>query len=216
MKVILFQGDSITDVSRIREQETDLGKGYASMVAANLGLSNPNDFVFYNRGISGNRIVDVYARIKADIINLKPDYVSILIGVNDVWHRFSRNNGVETAKFEKIYSMLLDEIYEALPGISIVLLEPFVLKGIKTEAFYDEFRREVEEKAACVRRLAEKYDIPFIPLQEDLDGLAQIAPADHWLIDGVHPTIYFHQYIANKWIDVFHGDQRSAKKEKEN
>lgn len=203
MKVILFQGDSITDVSRVREQETDMGRGYPAMVAATLGLAHPNDYEFYNRGISGNRIVDVYARIKADIINLKPDCLSILIGVNDVWHKFSRDNGVETAKFEKIYSMLLDEIYAELPNISIMLLEPFVLKGIKTEEFYDEFRCEVEEKAACVRRLAKKYHIPFIPLQDELDALAEIAPAEHWLMDGVHPTLYFHQHIANKWIDAF-------------
>ena len=203
MKVILFQGDSITDVGRIREEELDMGRGYPAMVAATLGLTHPNEYRFYNRGISGNRIVDLYARIKADILNLKPDYMSLLIGVNDVWHEFSRKNGVDLPKFEKIYTMLLDEIYAQLPDISIVLLEPFVLKGTRTEEFYDEFRRQVEERADCVRRLAEKYNIPFIPLQEDLDAMAQTAPAEHWLRDGVHPTLYFHQHIANKWLETF-------------
>jgi len=85
-KIILFQGDSITDCGRSREDFSEIGKGYPMLVKAQLGFENPGEFEFQNRGISGNRIVDVYARIKSDIINLKPDYMSLLIGVNDVWH----------------------------------------------------------------------------------------------------------------------------------
>ena len=85
-KLILFQGDSITDAGRNRENDAGTGTGYPTFVKGELGLSNPGEYEFINRGISGNRIVDLYARIKADIINLKPDYMSILIGVYDVWH----------------------------------------------------------------------------------------------------------------------------------
>lgn len=200
MKTILFQGDSITDAGRSREDDGFLGCGYPVYVASRLGLDNPGEYKFYNRGISGNRIVDVYARIKADIINLKPDYMSILIGVNDVWHEFDYKNGVATEKFEKFYSMLIEEVKEALPDIKIMIMEPFALNGAGIEKYYDEFRSEVEEKAAAAKRIAEKYSLPFMELQKDLDELTEKAPADYWLRDGVHPNNTFHQYIADKWI----------------
>ena len=110
MKTILFQGDSITDCGRNREQLEGTGTGYPLLVKAQLGFENPGEYTFINKGISGNRIVDLYARIKADIINLKPDYISFLIGVNDVWHEFGGRNGVAAEKFEKIYTMLIEEI----------------------------------------------------------------------------------------------------------
>lgn len=78
MKTILFQGDSITDCGRSRDDNAQVGTGYALLVKSQLGFENPNQYQFYNRGISGNRIVDVYARIKADIINLKPDYIAMI------------------------------------------------------------------------------------------------------------------------------------------
>ena len=102
MKRILFQGDSITDCGRARDNNTHVGTGYAVLVKSQLGFENPGEYEFYNKGISGNRIVDLYARIKADIINLSPDYISILIGVNDVWHEFFGHNGVDADKYEKI------------------------------------------------------------------------------------------------------------------
>ena len=103
MKTILFQGDSITDAGRNRENDANLGVGYPTLIKGELGFEEPGEFCFLNRGIGGNRIVDLYARIKMDIINLKPDVMSILIGVNDVWHDFSMHNGVDAEKFYKIY-----------------------------------------------------------------------------------------------------------------
>lgn len=204
MKTILFQGDSITDTLHKEEYICAMGYGYPGYVAGRLGLEDPGKYCFINRGVGGNRITDVYARIKQDIINLKPDVMSLLIGVNDVWHEYLNQNGVSTAKFEKIYRLLLDEILSELPYTKIILLEPFVLKGEGTEANYAEFRTGVEEKATVVRKLAKDYNLPFIPLQADLDKLTEVTPADYWLLDGVHPSIYFHQFIADKWIDTFH------------
>ena len=94
MKTILFQGDSITDAGRDRDDFYDLGKGYPVLVAGRLGLDAPGEFRFLNRGVSGDRIVDVYARMKRDILNLKPDVLTLLVGVNDVWHEFDQHNGV--------------------------------------------------------------------------------------------------------------------------
>ena len=123
MKTILFQGDSITDCGRRREDITSTGAGYAHMVKGQLGYEHPGEYEFINKGVSGNRIVDVYARIKMDITNLKPDYMSLLIGVNDVWQELrGRYNGVEAEKFEKIYDMLISEILDVLPDIKILIL----------------------------------------------------------------------------------------------
>lgn len=207
-KVILFQGDSITDCGRDRKNPDSLGSGYARFVAADLGFDYPGEYTFYNRGISGNRIVDVYARIKLDIINLKPDYMSLLIGVNDVWHEIARENGVDTAKFEKIYSMLIEEIKEALPDIKIMILEPFVLNDTRTcsdeenPGRWELFDTQVREKAAVARRIAEKYGLTFVELQSKLDELDAAHPC-YWTREGVHPTVYGHELITREWLSAF-------------
>ena len=169
MKTILFQGDSITDCGRDRERKR-VGRGYPYLATSVLECDFPGEYNIYNTGISGNRIVDLYARIKADIINLKPDYMSILIGVNDVWHELgAHKNGVSAEKYEKIYDMLLEEVTEALPDLRIMILEPYVIHGSGSDSYYDEFRREVELRATVARRLAEKYGLPFVPLQSIFD-----------------------------------------------
>ena len=202
MKTILFQGDSITDAGRIRENNSNLGFGYPILVASELDCDNP-DFNFYNKGISGNRIVDLYARIKSDIINLKPDILSILIGVNDVWHEIDFENGVDAEKFFKIYSMLIEEIKAALPEIKIMIMEPFVLKAGATEANWDIFSSEVKKRAIKAREIAEKYNLTFIPLQDKFEEAAKKAPNNYWLGDGVHPTTAGHAIIKREWIKAY-------------
>ena len=210
MKRILFQGDSITDCGRSREVLTDVGNGYPYLVRAHYGLEKPGQFEIVNRGISGNRSVDVYARIKADIINLKPDYMSILMGVNDVWHELAIQNGVATPKFEKIYTMLIEEVLEALPDIKLMILEPYALPGSATEGTledgadkYTVFRKDTEDKAAACRRVAEKFNIPFVPLQAKLDAMANAYGTESVSGDGVHPNVTGHLLIARAWMEAF-------------
>lgn len=201
---ILFQGDSITDAGRARDNDVYLGVGYPLLVKAALGYACPGEHTFFNRGVSGNRVVDVYARIKADIINLKPDVMSILIGVNDVWHELEESpNGVDADKYYKIYDMLIEEVKQALPDIKIMILEPFVLKAAATEGKWDYFSTEVEKRAKMARKIAEKHELTFIPLQAGFDALAQKAPANYWLMDGVHPTAMGHEFIKQEWIKAF-------------
>lgn len=201
---ILFQGDSITDASRSRTDDNNIGVGYPRLVKSALGFENPGKYEFVNRGISGDRIVDVYARIKSDIINIRPDVMSILIGVNDVWHELSDNpNGVDADKFFKIYSMLIEEVKEALPELKIMIFEPFVLSAYKTEANYETFRPEVEKRAEMAKKIAEKFGLPFIPLQAELDEMSKGVGTSYWLEDGVHPTAMGHEFIKRKWIDAF-------------
>ncbi len=203
---ILFQGDSITDCGRTRENDSYLGSGYAHLIQAELGFENPGKYEFINRGVSGNRIIDLYARIKVDLINLRPDVVSILIGVNDVWHEYEFNespNGVDADKYFKIYSMLIEEIKAALPNTKIMILEPFTLKSERLEAYWDKFNIEVKKRAEKAKEIAEKYALPFITLQDKFDEAAKLAPNTYWLTDGVHPTPMGHELIKNEWLKMF-------------
>ena len=203
---ILFQGDSITDMGRSRENPRSMGMSYAMLVSADLGLEAPGCHEFTNRGISGNRIVDIYARLKADILNLEPDVMSLLIGVNDVWHEFGGHNGVETDRFEKVYRMLIEDIKAKLPNIKLMLMEPFVLKAAATEGNWEEFKSEVEAKAAVVAKLATEFNLTFVPLQQRLNDACALAPADYWIPDGVHPSPAGHRILANAWLEAFHRD----------
>lgn len=196
MKTFLFQGDSITDWGRNRDDLKSLGMGYPLVTAANIGSKYPQKFQFINKGISGNRIVDVYARIKCDILNLKPDYMSILIGINDVWHELGAQNGIAAPKFEKIYSMLIEEIKEELPEIKLFILEPFVTPGTATDEKIEYFQTETKLRAESAKRIAEKYSLTFIPLQEVFDEAMKQAPASYWTLDGVHPTAEGHGLIS--------------------
>ena len=204
MKRILFQGDSITDCGRSREVLTDVGNGYPYLVRAHYGLEKPGQFEIVNRGISGNRSVDVYARIKADIINLKPDIMSMLIGVNDVWHEFGNKNGVEPERFEKVYRMLIEDTKAKLPNIKFMLMEPFVLPGRATEAAWEDFSGTVYQLAEIVQKLAKEYNLSFVPLQEKLNAACKLCPPEYWLGDGVHPTAAGHRLISDAWLEVFH------------
>lgn len=161
MKTILFQGDSITDASRPKDGDTNLGRGYAALVAAALGYECPGEFLFYNRGVSGNRITDLYARIKRDVLNLKPD-------------------------------------------AKIMILEPFVLRGTATNNNWDDFYSEVRKRAEKAEEIAKKYELAFVPLQDQFDAAVQKAPEDHWLVDGVHPTMAGHGLIKREWLKAFH------------
>ena len=146
MKTFLFQGDSITDAGRNRDEIGKGSHGYPTFVEGKLGALYPNELLFYNMGVSGDRIVDMYARIKCDFINIRPDYASILIGVNDVWHELNNQNGVEDAKYYRVYRDFIAEVLEELPDCKIMILEPFVLKGSGTQGYYEVFRAEIEKR----------------------------------------------------------------------
>lgn len=205
MKTILFQGDSITDGIRNREAEKIYAEGlsYPNVVSANVGFKYPGEYRFINRGVSGNRIVDVYARIKSDIINLKPDYMSLLIGVNDVWHELERKDGVDALKFERIYTMLIEEIKAALPELKMFILLPYILHGEGTDKYYDEFAAETAKRREAAKRVAEKFGIPYADLQAEFDAACEKAPADYWLLDGVHPDSPGSGLIADVWCREF-------------
>lgn len=208
-KRILFQGDSITDCGRSRDNFYGSGDGYPHLVKAALGMDCPGEYEFINRGIGGNRIVDLYARIKVDFINLNPDYASIYIGVNDTWHEIGNKNGVDTPKFEKIYSMMIDEIREACPNTKLIIIAPYVLEGratCNTEEIpdrWERFKTDVAEKAEVAKKIAQKHNLPLIELQPAFDDACKKAPAAYWTGDGVHPTAHGHEIIKRLWLETF-------------
>ena len=205
MKKILFMGDSITDAERTTTGcGQELGCGYARLVSAHLGYNYPGEYEFVNRGINGNRIVDLYARIKVDVINHAPDYMSILIGVNDVWHEVDPvHNGVDPDKFFRDYDMFISEIKEALPNIKLMIFLPFVLPGSATDEYLDYFRAEVPKRAEMAKKIGEKYNIPVIELQSGFDAHCEKAEPSYWLYDGVHPSYAGHEFIKSKWLEAF-------------
>lgn len=203
MKRILFQGDSITDWFRGREREDVLGSNYVTMAAGELGYKCPGEYEFINRAVSGNRIVDILARMQKDIIELKPDCLSILVGINDVWHGYDWSNGVSAERYEIYYDLLISGVKEALPDIRIMILEPFVLDCTVTENRWEPFRHDVEMRAAAAKRIAEKYNLIFVPLQKRFDDALEKAPATHWTSDGVHPTAAGNYIIKTAWLEAF-------------
>lgn len=205
MKTIVFLGDSITDAGRNRDNDNERGIGYPTLVAAEMGLDYPGEYAYINEGVSGDRIVDLYARIKRDIIQRRPDYLTILIGINDVWHEINERNGVENKKFFKVYSMLIEEIKAVLPDIKIIILEPFVLKATATEKAWNVFRRETEMRAESAKAVADNFGLGFVPLQKLFDEATDKAEPSYWLSDGVHPTAAGHEIIAREVVKALKG-----------
>lgn len=204
MKTFLFQGDSITAIGRSEKSDDALGWGYVNFFAASIACRYPGEFKFLNRGICGNRSIDIYQRIKRDIINLKPDYMSILMGVNDLLHEYSRNDGISAKKYETIYSMMIEEIKDALPDIKIIVLEPFALEaprcewGSGTADFWDKMKYEIIQRGEIVKDIAKKFDLAFVPLRESFNELGRKNGNLVWTFDGIHPTPAGHKIIGEK------------------
>ena len=201
---ILFYGDSITDAERNRNLDfhpSSYGWGFVRDIAGDLLSKNPEKYEIINRGISGNRIVDLYARVKSDLWNLQPDVISILIGVNDIWHEINYQNGVELDRFEKMYRILIEDTKKVLPNVKIMLCEPFILEGAATSSRIEQFL-EVYKYAAVVKKLAEEYGLYFLPLQEKLSQAAANG-VENLLSDGVHPAEGGAKLIANEWLKKF-------------
>jgi lysophospholipase L1-like esterase len=199
----LFQGDSITDGNRTRNNDWNhiLGHGYMYLIASKLWFDNTESgYKFLNRGISGNKVTDLAKRWQTDTLDLKPNVLSILVGVNDA-HSVIRNQNPESAElFEETYRKLLTETKQSLPEVIFVLCEPFILPVGKvndnTELWYGEIRK----RQAIVKKLASEFQAIFVPFQKHFDEATEKAPADFWCWDGIHPMPVGHELMARIWI----------------
>jgi lysophospholipase L1-like esterase len=194
---ILFQGDSITDGNRGRSPDPNhiLGHGYQFIIAAKYGEMYPErHLTFINRGVSGNKVSDLAARWQSDALDLKPELLSILVGIND------QMANVPPAEFEKTYDKLLADTVAALPHVRFVLCEPFTLPVGPHKENYAPWLAAIQVRARIVERLATKYHAPVVHLQKAFDDACRRAPADYWIWDGVHPTYSGHQIVADEWV----------------
>lgn len=202
--IILFQGDSITDGNRGRNEDPNhiMGHGYAFSIASRVGADYPEKkYVFYNRGISGNKVVDLEKRWQAETLDLKPDVLSILVGVNDSSSMvLNREPAVSVEKYEETYDRLLKQTKIILPNILFVLCEPFLLKVGRVAENWDKYHSDIIQRQSVVKKLAEKYDAVFVGFQEVFDNACEKAPAGYWIWDGVHPTVAGHELMAREWL----------------
>ena len=199
---ILFQGDSITDAGRNRDQAAPntgsaLGTGYPLLLAAELLHARPDlGLQIFNRGVSGNKVPDLQARWENDALALRPDVLSILVGVNDYWHTRTSGYTGTAAQFETGFAALLDETRRRLPAVRLVILEPFVLRtGAVDATWWPAF----DERRAIAARVAAGAGATFVPLQQVFEDAAAKSTPSYWLADGVHPTPAGHALIAERW-----------------
>lgn len=196
---ILFQGDSITDCDRNREDYHDLGAGYPKYAAELIAKAYPEtEFEFINLGISGNQTKDLVERLQNDFIDIQPDLVSIHIGINDTWHRAGERNWLGNDAFEAQYRKVLTEIKEKT-NAKILIIEQFLLP-VADKAY---FREDLNGKIDITRSLAREFADYYIPL----DGLMAQAcvgnDASHWSADGVHPNENGAKFIADLYVKAF-------------
>jgi lysophospholipase L1-like esterase len=200
--VILFQGDSITDAGRKHDEtnpNSNLGSGYAFMAGSELLYQHADkNLRVFNKGISGNKVYQLAERWDADCLALKPNVLSILIGVNDFWHTLTNNYTGTPETYHKDLDALLDRTKKALPGIKLVIGEPFAVKGIK--AVDDKWYPTFDTYRRAARELAGKHGAAFIPYQTVFDKAAQKAPGVYWTYDGVHPSLAGSQLMAHAWL----------------
>jgi lysophospholipase L1-like esterase len=174
-----------------------MGQDFTYILAAQLGAEYPErNLTFLNRGISGERVIDLAARWQTDALDLKPNTLSILVGINDTMANGDRAESVE--QYEAIYDSLLAKTIAALPATRIVLGEPFILPVGKYKENYVAQLAEVKKRQAVVVGLASKYHLPLIPYQSIFDEACKKAPADHWSWDGIHPTYAGHGLLAQE------------------
>lgn len=199
--IILFQGDSITDGNRGRNKDLNHihGHGYQYILAAEMYADNlTKNIEVINRGISGNRISDLYERWEEDCIDLKPTILSILIGVNDLNYHFETGSNPTPDKYAEIYRKMLNKVLEQNPDTLIVIIEPFFGVSERKE-FSDFLQANIGNYAVEARKIAKEYNAVFVPLQDMFDEYAKKTDIFRLLWDGVHPTTCGHHFIAQQW-----------------
>jgi lysophospholipase L1-like esterase len=197
---VLFIGDSITDCGRDRTDPDSLGDGFAARAAAGFAAAHADAGVrFVNRGISGNRAADLCERWRQDCLDLKPDMVSIMIGINDVWRRYDHDDPTSAEAFEEHYRHILEQTADL--GARLIIMEPFLLPVSEAQA---RWREDLDPKLAVVRRLAAEFGATLIPTDSILTRAAESATATATDLadDGVHPTAAGHAILAEAWLDA--------------
>ncbi len=194
---VLFQGDSITDAGRDRRNYYDLGQGYPKYAASIISEKYPDtSFEFINLGISGNRTGQLFDRIYNDAIALEPDVISILIGINDIWHRYGSEMIATTNEQILInYREILKRI-KSETNAKIIILSPYVLDADDKDMIKDDLKTVLP----IIRSLASEYADVYVPLDELFDEALRAQPEPRFYSpDGVHPNDNGAKFIAEHY-----------------
>ncbi len=196
--VVLFQGDSITDAGRYRHDPAHMGYGYAMQAASWFHASYPErDVRFLNRGISGNRITDLATRWQEDCLDLRPTWISLLIGINETWRRYDSDDPTSTHAYEDAYRGLLERTQQITLNARLILCEPFILP---VPVDRESWREDLDPKIAVVRKLAREYNALYVPFDGVFAQAATQREPAFWAADGVHPSDAGHALMAQAWL----------------
>lgn len=207
--VVLFQGDSITDWGRdhnknIANDFGTLGSGYVLLTASSLLREYAaKNLKIYNKGVSGNKVFQLADRWDTDALAIKPNVLSIMIGVNDYWHTITSGYKGTLDTYRNDYRKLLDRTQKALPGVKLIIGEPFAMKGVK--AVDDTWYPAFDGYRQVSRQTAAEFGATFIPYQSVMDEALKLAPASYWSLDGVHPSPAGAALMAHAWQNAVKG-----------
>ena len=194
MKIVFF-GDSITDCDRDRNDVNSLGNGYVKILADKLRPIYPDtDIELINKGVSGNEVCDLLARVQSDVIDLNPDAVVIMIGINNTIHKFKYGKELNLPQFESDLTELLTRLKES--GTVVIFLEPFLLPAPDKLRM----RKLFDEELKIIDRVASELADEFVAYDEMFNGVAQSLPYTEFSEDGVHPTHHGSRIIADTAI----------------
>ncbi|MGO1388542.1 SGNH/GDSL hydrolase family protein [Brachybacterium alimentarium] len=198
-RTLFFIGDSITDCGR-REDPDALGYGYVRLLAEHFAAHEPSATVI-NRGIGGDKVADLVARFGPDCLEQDPQVVTIYVGVNDSWHRYTRGEHVSDEDFEQGYRYLLDQLSATRPAAPVLMIVPFVADVDDEMARIHE---DLDPKVQIIRDLAREFGHPLVDLEQVLTRAWDVGHSPAGLAeDGVHPTIAGHRLIADAWLETF-------------
>ena len=202
--VILLQGDSITDGGRNRDVENannpwGFGSGYANYVATKLLGEHPDkNLNIYNKGVSGHKVFELADRWEEDCIDLKPDVLSVLIGVNDYWHTMTHDYKGTIETYLTDFNALLDRTKKSFPNIKLIIGEPFFVKG--GTAIQESWHEKLTPYRIAAKAVSDKHGAAFIPYQEIFNEALEIAPVSYWAADGVHPSMSGVYLMGEAWL----------------
>ncbi len=214
-QTVLFTGDSITDCGRAHPVgiRAGLGEGYVALVDSLLATFYPERLIrILNTGISGNRVVDLESRWRKDVLDLKPDWLSVMIGINDVWRQFDSAldpNQVTVERYEEMYRKLLAQARPEIKGL--VLMTPYFIEINRD----DPMRAKMDEYSDVVRRLSTEFDAVFVDTQCAFDEFLRHRPTQSLCGDRVHPNRTGHMIIARAFLSAvgFNWNRASKKTE---
>ena len=202
---LVFIGDSITDCERARPIGEGLfnaiGKSYVSLVEGFLTAIHPDHAIrLVNMGTSGNTVLDLKKRWKTDALDLKPDWLSIMIGVNDVWRQFDLPRQKEIHVSPKVYEKTLLELAsKTRPKLKgLIIMAPFYLEPNRD----DPMRKRMDQYGAIAKKVAKKSDAIFIDTQAVFDELLTHMHANAIAWDRVHPNTIGHSVIARAFLNA--------------